>query len=404
MAMQDYTKKRAAQSAQQNNALPIQGKTNGIPNSALQDVFAGRRRADSSMMGHSQNLAPSIAAKMSRAFGMDLTGMQVYRSDAMKGTGMRGMAQGNKIVLSSDVNLNTLEGQAVFGHEVSHIRAQSQGIGTGHSGLYENAALEHQADTEGMLAAQGRSIYSDGMDTGIGMQYGLGMQGVEGLTPLGSGMSANAGAPMQASASKPGGLFGLFYTAKPKDKKEVYNLANQKADSLGTEITKAMKGKNLSEKQYYKMVKSKYDKLRDYITDMKLPPDVEEEIEQNKKTSLQQGEPMPDWMHRFDWTTEVFMKAAGRRSSGKEDKSFGDHMFESFQYLNTLENEKIKKQQDKENAHFYETNKHVHQQEEDDYGAKKDPNKRQYSGFVNVKEMFENFKKEGMNLLGKDDD
>ena len=222
--MNEYIKKTAQKGAQQNNALPIQGKTNGIPNSALQDVFAGRRKADSSMMGHSQNLAPSIAAKMSRAFGMDLTGMQVYRSDAMKGTGMRGMAQGNKVVLSSDVNLNTLEGQAVFGHEVSHIRAQSQGIGTGHSGLYENAALEHQADTEGMLAAQGRSIYSGGMDMGIGMQYGLGMRGVEGVTSLSDGMSASAGAPMQADSEKGGiggwfkGLFGGGKKAAPKGK------------------------------------------------------------------------------------------------------------------------------------------------------------------------------------------
>ena len=84
------------------------------------------------------------------------------------------------------------------GHEIPQIHVQSQGIGMGHSGLYENAALEHQADTEGMLAAQGRSIYSDGMDAGIGMQYGLGMRGVEGLTPLSGGMSASAGAPMQA--------------------------------------------------------------------------------------------------------------------------------------------------------------------------------------------------------------
>ena len=200
--MQEYSKKIAQKGVQQNNAAPVQAKTNGIPNSALTDVFAGKRHADSSMMGHSQNLAPSIAAKMSRAFGMDLTGMQVYRSEAMAGTGMRGMAQGNKIVLSSEVNLNTTAGQAVLGHEISHIHAQSQGVGMGHSGLYENAALEHQADTEGLLAAQGRSIYSDGMDMGIGMQYGLGMQGVEGLTPLSGGMSASAGAPMQAK--KPG--------------------------------------------------------------------------------------------------------------------------------------------------------------------------------------------------------
>ena len=67
MAMSDYMKKRGAQSAQQNIDAPVQTKTNGIPNSALQDVFAGKRHADSSMMGHSQNLAPSIAAKMSQA-------------------------------------------------------------------------------------------------------------------------------------------------------------------------------------------------------------------------------------------------------------------------------------------------------------------------------------------------
>ena len=198
--MREYIKKPTQQGAQQNSAAPVQAKTNGIPNSALADVFAGKRQADSSMMGHSRNLAPSIAAKMSQAFGMDLTGMQVYRSDAMVGSGMQGMAQGNKVVLSSDVDLNTTAGQAVLGHEISHIHAQSQGIGTGHSGLYENAALEHQADTEGLMAAQGKSIYSGGaMDMGGGMSYGLGMQGVENMTSLSGGIGASAGAPMQAS-------------------------------------------------------------------------------------------------------------------------------------------------------------------------------------------------------------
>ena len=197
--MNEYLKRNAQKGIRQ-NTTPVQDKTtNGIPNSAMQDVLSGRAHATSQMMGHSQNLAPSIAAKMSRSFGMDLTGMQVYRSDAMVGSGMEGMASGNKVVLSSDVDLNTTAGQAVLGHEISHIRAQSQGIGMGNSGLYENAALEHQADTEGLMAAQGKSIYSDGaMDMGGGMQYGLGMQGVEGLTALGGGMSASAGAPMQA--------------------------------------------------------------------------------------------------------------------------------------------------------------------------------------------------------------
>ena len=207
--MQDYMKKVAQKGTQQNSSPTQQEMTNGIPNSTLQDVFAGKKHATSEMMGHSRNLAPSIAAKMSQAFGMDLTGMQVYQSDAMAGSGMKGMAQGNKVVLSSDVDLNTTAGQAILGHEISHIHAQSQGIGLGNNGLYENAALEHQADTEGLLAAQGKSIYSDGaMDMGIGMSYGLGMQGVEGMTTLGGGMSAGAGAPMQASGWKPSWLGG----------------------------------------------------------------------------------------------------------------------------------------------------------------------------------------------------
>ena len=211
--MQGYEKKITRKNTQQNSESVQAKETNGIPNSALQDVFAGKRHADSSMMGHSRNLAPSIAAKMSRAFGMDLTGMQVYQSDAMAGSDMKGMAQGNKVVLSSDVDLNTTAGQAILGHEISHIHAQSQGIGMGNNGLYENAALEQQADTEGLLAAQGRSIYSDGaMDMGIGMSYGLGMQGVEGMTTLGGGMSANAGAPMQA------------FWGKPDEKKETVDL------------------------------------------------------------------------------------------------------------------------------------------------------------------------------------
>ena len=143
MAMSEYIKKRAAQAAQLNNEAPAQAQmTNGIPNSALLSVFEGKTKSTSQMMGHKENLAPSVAAKMSQAFGMNFMDMQIYRSDAMKGTGMQGLTQGNKVIISSDVDLNTTRGQAVLGHEFSHVHAQSQGIGMGHSGLYENASLE----------------------------------------------------------------------------------------------------------------------------------------------------------------------------------------------------------------------------------------------------------------------
>ena len=203
--MNEYKKKLAAQTAGKVNSESAPEMTNGIPNSVLNDVFAGKKNPTSEMMGHKMPLPPSIAAKMQQSFGMDLTQLSVYQSDAMAGTGMKGVSQGNKVVLSSDIDLNTGEGQAVLGHELSHIHAQSQGIGTGHSGLYNNAALEAQADREGIMAAHGRPIYDHGMTGNPGMSYGLGMRGVEGITPLSGGLSASAGAPMQAK-----GFFDLF--------------------------------------------------------------------------------------------------------------------------------------------------------------------------------------------------
>ena len=198
--MNEYKKKFAEQAGQVNRERQPeqQQMTNGIPNSVLNDVFAGKKHATSEMMGHRQNLAESVQAKMSAAFGMDFSQLKFYRSDAMSGTDMKGMSQGDTVVLSSDVDLNTGEGQAVLGHELSHIHAQATGIGMGHAGLYNNASLEQQADREGILAARGRPIYEQSMSGNPGMSYGLGMKGVEGLTPLSGGISASAGAPMQA--------------------------------------------------------------------------------------------------------------------------------------------------------------------------------------------------------------
>jgi len=211
----EYKKRLAQQGSQKlNSETAAPQSINGIPNSVLNDVFAGKRRATNEMMGHRVDPAPSVMARMSQAFGMDFSGVQVYRSDAMVGTGMGGMAQGNKVVIGSDVDLNTQKGQALLGHEFSHIRAQSMGIGGG-NGLLQDAALEHQADNEGLLAARGMSISGESM----GMTTGLGMAGMEGLTPLGGGMSATASAPMQA------GLWEKWF-GTPQQKQEYYQNKN----------------------------------------------------------------------------------------------------------------------------------------------------------------------------------
>ena len=201
--MKDYEEKETAIQEQQAAEQEEKEYVSGIPNSVLLAVLGGKLKPDDSMIGESETLAPSIAAKMSRAFGMDVSSVKVSRSDKMKGTGMKGMAQGNRVILSSEVDLNTLEGQEILGHELSHIHAQAQGIGMGHMGLLQDRALEHQADVQGMRAARGLSIFKDTMDMGAGMNYGFGMQGVEGVKPLTGGISASAAAPMQASSGKP---------------------------------------------------------------------------------------------------------------------------------------------------------------------------------------------------------
>ena len=210
--MADYEKQSAAkqneEEQEEQQHLERESGINGIPNSVLLAVLGGKLKPDDSMLGESETLAPSIAAKMSRAFGMDVSSVKVSRSDKMKGTGMKGMAQGNRVILSSDLDLNTLEGQEILGHELSHIHAQAQGIGMGHVGLLQNASLERQADFEGMRAARGLSIYQDTMDMGRGMNYGFGMAGVEGIQPLTGGISASAAAPMQAALFKPWTWFG----------------------------------------------------------------------------------------------------------------------------------------------------------------------------------------------------
>lgn len=170
----------------------------GIPNSSLVSVLSGRCSACSEMMGHRQQLAPSMNAKMSKAFGMDFSQIKLYRSSAMEEQDIKGISRGNCVVLSRDIDLNTTAGQAILGHELSHVHAQGQGIGMGHSGLYQNEELERKADAEGMLAARGMSIFGENS----GMESGSGMERISSLSPLSSGMSASAGAPMQAFSLK----------------------------------------------------------------------------------------------------------------------------------------------------------------------------------------------------------
>ena len=148
--------KQEVSEEKQNVSAALQQERAGFPNSAMLALLRGAASVSASASdarGHREDLTASIENKMSKSFGMNLSGLRLYRSEAMKDSGLQGLSSGNQVVLSSDVNLNTTAGQAVLGHELSHIRAQNQGVGLGHRGLLNDASLERQADIEGQRAA-----------------------------------------------------------------------------------------------------------------------------------------------------------------------------------------------------------------------------------------------------------
>lgn len=94
------------------------------------------------------------------------------------------MTQGRNIAFAPGrLDLASTAGQALLGHELSHVVSQARGESAGH-GFLANAGLEAQADRQGMLAAQGESVYSGP------------------VTPIGTSSAVGASGPMQAKKKK----------------------------------------------------------------------------------------------------------------------------------------------------------------------------------------------------------
>ena len=109
--------------------------------------------------GRPVDLPAAIQSKMESAFGADLSGVKLYESQAVADAGADALAQGSHIAFApGQLDLVSMRGQALLGHELSHVVSQARGEVRG-SGLLENHALEARADREGMMAAMGQSIY-----------------------------------------------------------------------------------------------------------------------------------------------------------------------------------------------------------------------------------------------------
>jgi hypothetical protein len=108
--------------------------------------------------GRSVDLPGAIRAKMENAFGADLSNLRLYESRAVADAGADAMSRGAEIAFAPGlIDFTGYQGQALLGHEVSHLVSQARGEVTG-SGFLNDPALEARAEAEGAMAAAGEQV------------------------------------------------------------------------------------------------------------------------------------------------------------------------------------------------------------------------------------------------------
>ena len=118
--------------SKQTDAEPLSG---GITESAL---------PNSAMLenpGHQVEMPVVMREKMEDSFGMDLSGVKLYENKAVDDAGAEAVAQGSKIAFApGKLDFSSIHGQALLGHEISHVASQAKGEVKG-SGLVNDSAL-----------------------------------------------------------------------------------------------------------------------------------------------------------------------------------------------------------------------------------------------------------------------
>jgi len=135
-------------------------------------------------LGHPVDLPGAIQSKMEASFGADLSQVRLYESQTVADAGAEAVTMGNRISFApGKLDFSSSGGQALLGHELSHVVSQARGEVSG-SGFLNDHALEARADQEGAMAAAGESVYSGPM------------------TPISASSTAQAAGPMQAKKSE----------------------------------------------------------------------------------------------------------------------------------------------------------------------------------------------------------
>ena len=95
---------------------------------------------------------------MESAFGADLSAVKLYESDAVAEAGANAVTRGANIAFAPGMlDFTSYGGQALLGHELSHVVSQARGEVSG-GGFLNDASLEARADREGAMAAAGQTV------------------------------------------------------------------------------------------------------------------------------------------------------------------------------------------------------------------------------------------------------
>ena len=155
-------RKEAAGAARQTDAA----KERSPSDQHLDALSRGLVQPSAEQMGHKVDLPGAIRAKMEASFGTDLSAVRLYESQTVADAGVEAVSRGSDIAFApGNLDFSSRSGQALLGHELSHVVSQARGEVTG-SGFLNDPSLEARADREGFMAASGEQIYGSSPVTG----------------------------------------------------------------------------------------------------------------------------------------------------------------------------------------------------------------------------------------------
>ncbi len=125
---------------------------------SMDTLRSGASRPTQEQLGRRVDLPDAMRSKMENAFGADLSAVKLYESQTVADAGAKAVTRGSDIAFAPGMlDFTSYGGQALLGHELSHVVSQARGEVTG-GGFLSDRALEARADREGAMAASGQTV------------------------------------------------------------------------------------------------------------------------------------------------------------------------------------------------------------------------------------------------------